>query len=160
MSYGKPHLCDLTHMNHVVPHCYVLLRATQSGDIQGFHGSQSCNNIMPSLLSLVALEVAITTYSNATNDNKVGIMMTLHFQCNQYWSCSLRTLTHWGRITHIYANNVTIIGSDNGMSPDRRQAIIWTNAGILLIWPLVTNFSEIWKYRLWNGGHFISTSMC
>ena len=29
--------------------------------------------------------------------------------------------------------NVTVIGSDNGLSPGRRQAIIWTNAGILLI---------------------------
>ena len=35
------------------------------------------------------------------------------------------------------------IGSDNGLSPGRRQAIIWTNAGILLIGPLETNFSEI-----------------
>ena len=31
-----------------------------------------------------------------------------------------------------------------GLSPGRRQAIIWTNAGILLIRPLETNFSEIW----------------
>ena len=31
---------------------------------------------------------------------------------------------------------LTMIGSDNGMSPGRRQAIIWTNAGILLIGPL------------------------
>ena len=38
---------------------------------------------------------------------------------------------------------LTIIGSDNGLSPGRRQAIIWTNAGILLIGPLGTNFSEI-----------------
>ena len=35
------------------------------------------------------------------------------------------------------------IGSDNGLSPVLRQAIIWTNAGILLIGPLGTNFSEI-----------------
>ena len=27
--------------------------------------------------------------------------------------------------------------------PGRRQAIIWTNAGLLLIDPLETNFSEI-----------------
>ena len=27
-------------------------------------------------------------------------------------------------------NKLTIIGSDNGLSPDRRQAIIWTNANI------------------------------
>ena len=52
-------------------------------------------------------------------------------------------LTHWGRVTHICVSKVTIIGSDNGLSPGRRQAIIWTNAGILLIWTLVTNFSEI-----------------
>ena len=35
------------------------------------------------------------------------------------------------------------MGSDNGLSPGRRQAIIWTNAGLLLIGPLGTNFSEI-----------------
>ena len=39
--------------------------------------------------------------------------------------------------------NLTIIGSDNGLSPGRRQAIIWTNVGILLIGPLGINFSEI-----------------
>ena len=53
-------------------------------------------------------------------------------------------LTHWGRVTHICISKLNIIGSDNGLSPGRRQAIIWTNAGILLIRPLVTNFSEIW----------------
>ena len=52
-------------------------------------------------------------------------------------------LTHWGRVTHICISELTIIGSDNGLSPGQRQAIIWTNAGILLIEPLGTNFSEI-----------------
>ena len=52
-------------------------------------------------------------------------------------------LTHWGRATHICVGKLTIIGSDNGLSPGRRQAIIWTNPGILLIGPLGTNFSEI-----------------
>ena len=46
-------------------------------------------------------------------------------------------------MTHICVNKLTIIGSDNGLSPEQRQAIIWTNAGILLIGPLGTNFSEI-----------------
>ena len=44
---------------------------------------------------------------------------------------------------HICVSKLTIIGSDNGLLPDRRQAIIWTNAGLLLIGPLGTNFSEI-----------------
>ena len=44
---------------------------------------------------------------------------------------------------HMCVTNLTINGSDNGLSPGRRQAIIWTNAGILLIGPLGINFSEI-----------------
>ena len=52
-------------------------------------------------------------------------------------------LTHWGRATHKCVGKLTIIGSDNGLSPGRRQAIIGTNAGILLIRTLGTNFSEI-----------------
>ena len=62
-----------------------------------------------------------------------------------YLFCNIATkyiLTHWGRVTHICVGNLTIIASDNGLSPGRRQAIIRTNAGILLIRPLGTNFSE------------------
>ena len=51
-------------------------------------------------------------------------------------------LTHWGRVTHICVSKLTIIGSDDGLAPGRRQTIIWTDAGILLIGPLGTNFSE------------------
>ena len=54
-----------------------------------------------------------------------------------YWhfTCWILLLTHWGQVTHICLNKLTIIGSDNGLSPGRRQAILWTNAGILLIGP-------------------------
>ena len=52
-------------------------------------------------------------------------------------------LTHWGRVTHICVGKLISIGSENGLSPGRRQAIIWTNARILLLGPLATNFSEI-----------------
>ena len=43
---------------------------------------------------------------------------------------------------HIWIGNLTTIDSDNGLSPGRRQAIIWTNAGMLLIGLLWTNFTE------------------
>ena len=46
-------------------------------------------------------------------------------------------------MTHICVSKQSIIASDNGLSPGRRQAIIGTNAGILLIRNLGTNFSEI-----------------
>ena len=54
-----------------------------------------------------------------------------------------QSLTHWGGMTHVCVGKLTIIGSDNGLSPGRRQAIVWTNAGILLIWPLGTSFNKI-----------------
>ena len=61
-----------------------------------------------------------------------------------YWITKpLTWLTHWGRVTHICVSKLSILGSDNGLAPGRRQAIIWYNDGILLIWPMGTNFSEI-----------------
>ena len=47
-------------------------------------------------------------------------------------------LTHWGRIT-----NLCITDSNNALSPGWCQTIILSNAGILLIWPLGTNFNII-----------------
>ena len=80
--------------------------------------------------------------------------------------------THWGQMTHICVRKLTIFCSDNSLSPGWRLAIIETNAGILLIGHLGTNFSEIlikiytvsfkngfWQCRLENGGHFVSSSM-
>ena len=52
-------------------------------------------------------------------------------------------LTHWGGVTHICVSKLAIIVSDNGLSPGWHQAVIWSNAGILLIGPLGTNLSEI-----------------
>ena len=64
--------------------------------------------------------------------------------CTAYYYVMIHCiLTHWGRVMHICVGKLTIIGSDNGLSPGRRQAIIWTNAGILFIRTLGTNFSEI-----------------
>ena len=69
-----------------------------------------------------------------------------------------------------------VIGSDNGLLPGRHQAIIWTNAGILLIGPLGTICSDILikintifiqentkiylKISSPNGGHYVSVLMC
>ena len=63
----------------------------------------------------------------ASNTENVSIWWHHHAVYIHMESC----LTHWGRVTHICVGNLTIIGSDNGLSPGRRQAIIWTKAGIL-----------------------------
>ena len=52
-------------------------------------------------------------------------------------------IVHWDRVTHICVNEMIIIGSDNGLSPGRRQVIIWTDAWILVLGSLGINFSEI-----------------
>ena len=46
-------------------------------------------------------------------------------------------------MTHICVSELTNIGSDNGLSPGARQAIIWNNIVLLLIEPLGTNVSEL-----------------
>ena len=75
-----------------------------------------------------------------TND---GLVYWQRCQLSLMYGLLTISLLHWGKVTHICVSKLTIIGSDNGLSPGQRQAIIWTNAGILLIWPLGTNFSEI-----------------
>ena len=112
---------------------------------------QNLMQIMPqSLLWCIKYHVVIdciitaTEYIRFSIDNsefsfECKIMSSMWFSWP--WICSIST--HWGRVTHICVSNPTIIGSDNGLSPSRCQAIIWTNAGILLIRPLGTNFSEI-----------------
>ena len=48
-------------------------------------------------------------------------------------SLGYNELTHWGQVMHICMDDLTTIGSDKGLLPGRCQAIIRTNAGILLI---------------------------
>ena len=100
------------------------------------------------------------------------MIIYIHVQTDQFRKERMAiSLTHWGRVTHICVRKLTIIGSDNGLSPGRRQAIIWTNAGILLIGPLGTmklqskfihfhSRRSIWNCRLEDGGHLVSASMC
>ena len=78
-----------------------------------------------------------------------------------------KMLIHCGRATHICVSKLTIIGPNNGLSPGRRQAIIWTNAGILSSRSWGTHLSEIhifslkqikrmWKCRLQNAAIFVA----
>ena len=46
-------------------------------------------------------------------------------------------------VIHTCVSKLAIIDSDDDLSPEWVQAIIWTNAGILLIRTLGTNFSGI-----------------
>ena len=62
-------------------------------------------------------------------------------------------VTQWGWMMHICIGKLIIIGSDNGLSPGRHQAIIWTNTGILLIglWGQTpVKFKSKFKYFHWK----------
>ena len=82
------------------------------------------------------------TNRNLSHHLYYGMDMKLHTP--EQWDIIIPRYTHGGRETHICVGNLTIIGSDNGLSPGWRQAIIGTNVVILLIGTLGTNFSEIW----------------
>ena len=87
--------------------------------------------------------------------NNYIVSLKFYLKCKSFhsrkciWSCLLQNgihflsaLTHWGRVTHICVGKLTTIASDDGLAPSSRQAIIWTNDGILLIGPSGTNFSD------------------
>ena len=73
-------------------------------------------------------------WTNWTSQQTLAVNLSWRMEYVRYkMTINIPRLTHWGRVTHICVNKLTVIGSDNGLLPDRRQAIIWTNAGILLI---------------------------
>ena len=102
----------------------------------------------------------------------IGYLFVIENMCEDK-ETHATVLTHWGRVTHICVGNLTVIGSDNGFSRGRRQAIIWANDGILLIQPLwktsvkfkskfyhIHSRKCLWRCRLRNGVRFVSASMC
>ena len=72
----------------------------------------------------------------------------------------------------ICVGKLTIIGSDNGLSPDQRQTIIWTNAGILLSthgnklqWNLNRNWNifiqeNVFENIVWKMVTIVSPPQC
>ena len=79
---------------------------------------------------------ALVALVNTAAENASGWLVFI-------WTNTGLLLTHWGRVMHICISKLAIIGSDNGLSPGQCQAIIWTNAEILLIGLLGTNLNGI-----------------
>ena len=71
------------------------------------------------------------------------ICITVHTMAHKAFKRFECALTHWGRATHTCVSKLTIIDPDNCLTPDRHQAIIWINSGILFIRTLGSNFGEI-----------------
>ena len=114
-------------------------------------------------------------YLSKTNFTQESVFEDLNMSSakSRQFCLGLSVLTDWRWVTHIRVSKLTTIGSGKGLPPNRRQAIIWTNAGIVLILTLGRNFSEILneihtfpfkkmylKRRLRNGGHFVTVSVC
>ena len=108
-------------------------------------------------LQTVVDEFGFVTEAEAWNFNDQGVVF----------------LTQWGGVTHICVTKLTIVGSDNGLSPGQGQAIIYSNAVILLVGLVRAYSSEIlvlnnifplkkciWKYCQEISSLFISASMC
>ena len=109
-------------------------------------GSAFC---ITTLCSMIQFNISMTMRSSSLYAMSFVMLLTINIAKTAYYRAFHKIvmivfllLTRWGRVTHICVVNLTTIGSDNGLSSGRRQAIIWTSAGILLIGPLGTNFSE------------------
>ena len=132
--------------NHWV--CYWCFKIPQCGYME--HGLKHVTLYVQNMLAALAM----CSTPVIVRDKPLGApasvkLVDWYMRVNMcYWHICIRYLdrwglTHWGRVTHINVSKLTSIGSDNGLSPGRRQAIIWTNTWISLILYLGTNFSEI-----------------
>ena len=65
----------------------------------------------------------------------------ISFPCN---GSPYMPLAHWGRVTHICVNKLAIIGSDNGLSPDRPSHYLnqWWNS---VTWTFTNKFQ--WDFN-------------
>ena len=111
-------------------------------------GAEGCRRSLNALfiwnLSRVSVHVVLSMRTVYCLKYQLDVWWPVRlYHRNYWWTTIAKGVTHWGRVTHICVVNLTIIGSDNGLSPGRRQAITWTNVGILLIGPLWTHFSEM-----------------
>ena len=88
------------------------------------------------VLSICLVNLAVFKHSHVLTPRRHVVFI--------WWPLSF-SISHWGRVTHIGVDDLTIIGSDNG------RAIIWTNVGILLIRTLRTELSKIFSkiYAFW-----------
>ena len=97
--------------------------------------------------------------------NSEGLWNAISSRLNARWQ------TDWAKL-EIDSPSLWSANIQPTWPPGRRQAIIWTNAVILLIEPLQTSVRSqskftyfhfrkcIWICRLENVGHLVSVSMC
>ena len=77
--------------------------------------------------------------------NTVWSYLFCFTKCVRYVLNISANANQWKRSPMVHIVQIPQIdhGSNNGLSPFRRQTIIYTNAGLLLIRPLGTKFNEI-----------------
>ena len=117
--------------------------------------SLSCyviENMVPTNWGTVIME-SIAKAAAVENDEGKNASTGIHFKHASIHIAITKgnCLTHWRRVTHKCIGNLTINYSENGLAPTRHQAIISTNAWILVIGTFGTNFSEIFiKIRIFT----------
>ena len=105
-----------------------------------YHFAEICSNFLidnkPALVQIYCMESNRLHMIVWTKDSLFHIFASLSLS-KLTWNSKIfcDSLTHWGWVMHICICKLTTIGSDNGLLPGLHQAIIWTNAGILLIGP-------------------------
>ena len=157
--------------------CAALCSWSEKGKIDftcGNNDSNKCNVCVRRPLLFYLEEWVVYIGASLAVDCKVGrlylrvrllqiIMDTLHL----VWEL---TEAEW--CMNGLVNYVTIIGSDNGLSPIIHLIVLWTNTGLLSIKQLGTKFNNIepnykhnlskrsiWMYRLSNCNDFVQATV-
>ena len=123
----------LNHLNtYSTRHAYLLLRCAHSHRIHAHRKRmRACARITHAKDAHITRAIARMTSMQRLATSKETVTMQI---CNDSWFYGPFSQQKGG-LLHTFTSTWFVSG--NGLSPGRCQAIIWTNAGILLIGPLV-----------------------
>ena len=99
------------------------------------------NSTSPTFLVNIVVRQTVQHLISSADYVSSGAKKTIKLRKNIFWSLAKPLNSLRPSDAHICISNLTIIGSDNGLSLGQCQAITWTNVCILLIGPLGTDFS-------------------
>ena len=134
-SGAKTRILWYNSLNSMAAHCVASHAITSFGWI-GLCHSRGKNSTAYIFSILSSDEKCKSEINSGWQGLKIVVVVTdlpPHQDGGKVVDNGFNCITHWGRVTHICVSKLTTIGSDNGLSPGRRQAIIWTKAGMLLV---------------------------
>ena len=110
--------------------------------VQSPWSNMHSTQVLPTMLLVSLSKANIQWVQNFLRSNDSFSQRTISIRVSKDWR-----LTHWCRVTHICIGYLTITGSDNDLSPVRRQASMCYRKKRQYRWQWFFEFQDFWAIR-------------